>query len=209
MNRTADTDFPIHDLVAARWSPVGFDARPVPVAELCSLFEAARWSASSFNEQPWSFLLATRDDTDAFERVLSCLVEANQDWAKNVPVLALTCTCHRFQHNDKLNTAALHDLGLAVAGLTFEATARNLFVHSMKGILPDRARELFEVPDNVEVVAAIALGYLADLATLPEQLRKRDQSPRTRKRLSGFVFGSRWGLASGLVEERSSGFSGS
>ena len=122
------------------WSPYAFSDRPVSEDDLRSLFEAARWAASSYNEQPWRYIVATRTDTEAFERLVSCLVEGNQPWAKLAPVLALGCTSLNFAANGRPNDAAEHDLGAASACLCLEATARGLFVHQMIGILPDKAR---------------------------------------------------------------------
>src|SRR5262249_35234267 len=126
-NKQAKPDHPIHELIARRWSPYAFADRPVSPVDLRSLFEAARWAASSYNEQPWSYIVATRDNPTEFERVLSCLVEGNQAWAKVAPVLALGCTSLKFTLNGKPNAAALHDLGLAAGNMCLEATARGLF----------------------------------------------------------------------------------
>jgi nitroreductase len=197
--KTADSDHPIHALIAERFSPYGFDSRPVPVDELRSLFEAARWAPSSYNEQPWSYIVATSDDPEAYERLLSCLVEANQKWARAAPVLALGVTRGLFVRNDKLNAAARHDLGQASAHLTFEATARGLSVHQMIGILPDRARELYRIPEHSEALTALAIGYAADPESLPEALAAGDRAPRSRKRLSEFVFAGAWGVRSEIT----------
>jgi nitroreductase len=163
------------------------------------LFEAARWAASSYNEQPWRYIVATRANPVEFERLLSCLVEGNQPWAKSAPVLALGCTSLNFAYNGKPNAAALHDLGLASANLTLEANARGLLVHQMIGILPDRARELYQIPDDVQPLTGLAIGYLGDLNALPEPYKARDLAPRTRKPLAEIVFGDQWGAASDLV----------
>lgn len=194
-NKHATPDHPIHDMIARRWSPYAFADRPVSEADLRALFEAARWAASSYNEQPWSYIVATKADPDEFERVLSCLVDANQAWAKAAPVLALGCTSLRFSRNNQPNAAAVHDLGLASATLTFEATARGLFVHQMIGILPDKARVAFRIPEGVQPVTALAIGYRADPGVLPEMIRERDLAPRQRKPLAKFVFGGEWGKA--------------
>jgi nitroreductase len=198
--KLANPDHPIHDLIARRWSPYAFADRPVSDDDLPSLFEAARWAASSYNEQPWSYILATKAEPDAFERLLSCLVEGNQAWASAAPVLALGCTSLRFTRNGKPNAAAIHDLGLASATLTFEATARGLLVHQMIGILPDKARDLYRIPEGVQPLTGLAIGYAADASTLPEKLRDRDLAPRGRKTLADFVFGGAWGTPSGLVQ---------
>lgn len=193
MTKTTPTDFPIHDLISARWSPCGFENRPVAADELNSLFEAARWAASSYNEQPWSFIATTRDSTADFEKALSCLVDGNQQWAKEVPVLVITCTSLSFARNAKSNAAAEYDLGQAVSNLSLEATSRGLSVHQMIGIFPDKARELFEVPEGVNPMTALAIGYAADPAGLPDNLRARDLAPRSRKPQSAFVFFGKWG----------------
>ncbi len=122
--KRASTDHPVHDLIAERFSPYGFSDQPVSPEEIRSLFEAARWAASSYNEQPWNFIVATADDPEAFDRLASCLVDANQDWARRAPVLALGCIRTKFSRNGLPNLVALHDLGLASANLCLEATAR-------------------------------------------------------------------------------------
>jgi nitroreductase len=193
--KQAKPDHPIHDLVAKRWSPYAFSDRPVSPEDLRSLFEAARWAASSYNEQPWRYIVATKANPAEFERVLSCLVEGNQAWAKAAPVLGIGCVSLNFERNGKPNAAAIHDLGLASATLTFEATARGLVVHQMIGIVPDKVRELYHVPEGVEPKTGLAIGYAADPNTLPEKLRERDVSPRTRKKLAEFVFERDWGTA--------------
>ncbi len=186
-------DHPIHELVARRWSPYGFASRPVPPADLRSLFEAARWAASSFNEQPWRFLVAIREDEAAFARVLECLMEGNRTWAADAPALALGCVRTTFARDGRENSVARHDLGLAVGNLTLEATARGLFVHQMAGVLPERARDLFAIPAEFEMVTGIAIGYRAEAKD--PNLRRRDEGPRTRRPLAEFVFGDRGGRA--------------
>ncbi|MBI2302913.1 MAG: nitroreductase family protein [Armatimonadetes bacterium] len=197
--KRAVPDHPIVDLLAARWSPYAFADRPVAAEDLRSLFEAARWAASSYNEQPWTYLVATRDQPDEFARLLACLVEGNQAWAKDVPVLALGVVHHQFVRNGRDNRAAVHDLGLASANLTVEATARGLCVHQMIGILPDKAREVYGIPDDWEAWTALAIGCVGDPAGLPEALQPRDLSPRQRKPLSEFVFSGAWGRSSPFV----------
>jgi nitroreductase len=199
MTRRAATDHPVHEHIAHRWSPYAFSDRPVSHEDLRSLFEAARWAPSSYNEQPWSYIVATRDDPEEFARLLSCLVEGNQVWAKAAPVLALGCTNLNFKLNGKPNAAAEHDLGLAAGNLVHEATNRGLVVHQMIGILPDRARELYQVPEGVRPLTGLAIGYVGAPEALPEKLRDRDTAPRTRKPLGAFVFGRRWGATSDLV----------
>jgi nitroreductase len=190
--KRANSEYPIQDFVAERWSPYGFSDRTVPEADLRCLFEAARWAASSFNEQPWSYIVATKAQEAAFARLLSCLVEANRNWAKAVPVLALGVATLEFKRNGKPNRVAIHDLGLATGNLVAEATARGLSVHQMGGILPDRAKEIYDIPDGSEAVTAMAIGYAGNPDSFPEEIRKRDLAPRERKLQRDFVFGAAW-----------------
>ena len=198
--KRAKLDHPIHELLASRWSPCSFADRPVSDDDLRSLFEAARWAPSSRNEQPWSYIVATKADLEEFERLLSCLVEGNQAWAKAAPVLALGCTSLNFVRNGKSNAAAVHDLGLASGSLVLEATARGLFVHQMIGILPDKARELYRIPVGVQPLTGLAIGYAGDPNSLPEPYKERDLAARNRKSVNEFVFGGQWGTASALIK---------
>lgn len=198
----AATEHPILKLLAERWSPYGFEDRPVLEEDLLSLFEAARWAASSYNEQPWNYLIATKKDSIEYDRILSCLVEANQAWAKTAPVLVLGVVSMQFARNKQDNKAAVHDLGLAAGNLLVEATARGLSVHQMIGILPEKARALYQIPEHFEVWTALAIGYQADPAKLPDAWRVRDTAPRQRKPLGKFVFTGKWGQSSPLVVKR-------
>lgn len=192
MIKHAKTEHPVQDFIARRWSPYGFADREISEADLRSLFEAARWAASSFNEQPWSYIVATKAQETEFARLLSCLVEANQNWAKAAPVLALSVATLHFKRNGKPNRVAIHDLGLATGNLVAEATARGLSVHQMGGILPDRAREIYGIPDGSEAVTGMAIGYAGDPDSLPEEIRERDLAPRERQPQREFVFRATW-----------------
>ncbi len=193
--KAAQLDHPIASVLADRYSPYAFADRDVSSDDLRSLFEAARWAASSYNEQPWSYILATRADAEAHGKLLSCLVEGNQGWAAAAPVLALGIVTHPFRRNGKPNKAAPHDLGLASGNLCAEATTRGIAVHQMIGILPERAAELYAIPEGSEAFTGLAIGYAAPAESLPENLRERDLAPRTRKPLGEFVFGTRFGEA--------------
>lgn len=194
-------EIPLHELIKNRWSPRAFDARPVEPEKLRSLFEAARWAASSMNSQPWYFIVATKDDPETFGRVLQSFVEFNRSWAKNAPVLALSVARMNFEHNGEPNRYAFHDVGQAAANLALQAHALGLQVHQMGGILPEKARELFAIPEGYDVVAGIALGYPGDPESLPEKLKERELAPRTRKATSSFVFAGEWGKPSVISQE--------
>jgi nitroreductase len=198
MQKPAETAHPIHELLARRWSPRAFSDRRVEPGTLRSLWEAARWAPSSANEQPCSFIVATRDDPQEFGRLLGCLVEGNQVWAKEAPVLMISVAAKLDRDKDP-NAHAWYDVGQAVADLSVQATDLGLFVHQMAGILPDKIRELYQIPDTHEPVTGIALGYPGTPEQLPDKLRQRELAPRTRKPIGEFVFAGRWGQKSKLV----------
>lgn len=200
MSKIAVTDHPIAKSLTDRWSPYAFSDRPVADADLRSLFEAARWAASAFNEQPWRYLVARRSDGDAYDQVLSCLVEPNQAWAQAAPVLLLTVVSENYSQNGKANGTAEHDVGLAAGNLSAEATARGLHLHKMAGILPDRAREIFNIPEGYRALTATAIGYAADPATLPDEMRERETSPRSRRPLAETVFTGSWDRSADLLD---------
>jgi len=119
---------------------------------------------------------------------LSCLVQANQEWAKNASVLVLGITHLTFDRTGKENKAAIHDLGAAVSHLSFEATTRGISVHQMIGIEPQKARQVYTIPEDYEVLIAFAIGYPDLSKTATDDLAIRDRTPRVRKTISEFVF---------------------
>ncbi|MBM4112101.1 MAG: nitroreductase [Phycisphaerae bacterium] len=193
MSHEAPVDAPILALLRERWSPYVYSSKPVPDADLRAIFEAARWAPSSYNEQPWRFIVATSADAAAHAKVLLCLVEANQAWAKHAPVLALGCHTTVHAKNGKPNKAAAHDLGQAAAQLSIEAASRGIRVHQMIGIVPERAKELFKVPDGVEVLTGLALGYPGEPAKAAPDLASRDAARRPRISIGETVFAGAWG----------------
>jgi nitroreductase len=193
MQNPAPTAVPLHDLVKHRWSPRAFGDKNVAPDVLRSVFEAARWAPSSSNMQPWAYIVATRDQEDDYAKILSTLVEFNQGWAKNAPVLVLSVAQIKTPKDGSSNRWAFHDVGSASAQLTFEANSHGLLVHQMAGLDPNKAREVFAIPQDWDAVAALAIGYPGDPQSLPEQLRQRELAPRSRKPLSEFVMTGRWG----------------
>lgn len=202
MEKLADTTYPIEPLLQQRWSPRAFAERPVEPAKLLRLWEAARWSASCSNQQPWHFIVATKEDAGEYARLLSCLRENNQQWATRAPVLMVSVAKLSFDMNGQPNRYAFHDVGLGVANLIVQATALGLCVHQMAGFYPDKVRELYGVPDDFEPVAGIVLGYPGDPATLSEELRQREVAPRVRKPLEAFIFQGAWGQTSPLAKSQ-------
>src|SRR5271166_932247 len=184
MQKLAPTDHPVLETIRERWSPRAFSEKAVPAEVLRSLFEAARWAPSSHNEQPWAFLVATKDDHASHARILSTLVEFNQAWAKHAPVLAIAISELTFASGGKPNRNAFYDTGAAVTNLSIEATVHGLFVHQIAGFDPHKAIELFSIPTGWEPIAAFVIGYPGDPGSLPELLRERELAPRTRKPLA-------------------------
>jgi nitroreductase len=201
MFKPANTEYPVHSLVVNRWSPRAFSDKPVSHEVLRSLFEAARWAPSSNNEQPWAFIVATKEEPENFQKALSTLVEFNQVWAKNAPVLVIAVSEMEFARNHQPNRNAFYDTGAAVAHLTSEATARELFVHQMAGFDPHKAIELFHIRKGWEPIAAFVIGYPGDPKDLPEQLRERELAPRTRKPVKDFVMSGEWGTPATFLSE--------
>jgi nitroreductase len=191
--KLADTLSSVHELIRARWSPRAFSDREVSDADLRTIFEAARWAASSFNEQPWRFLVARKSDPVAFEKILHILLPFNQAWAKKAPVLFIMAAKRTFSHNSTPNSYAVHDAGQALAHVFLQATALGLHAHGMAGFDRDRARTELAIPEDYDLAAAVALGYLGSPDDLPEQQRQSETARRTRKPLDEIVFGAHFG----------------
>jgi len=202
MKKPAVVRYLIHELIETRWSPVTFADRPVEREKLGSLMEAARWAASCYNEQPWRFIVASKDAPKDYERALACLVELNQAWARTAPVLMVAVASLRFERDGSENGWARHDVGMAVMSLLLQATALGLHAHAMAGFDKDAARAAFAIPDGFEPMTAIAVGYLGDPAKAPEALRKRDEAPRSRKPLESFVYAGRWGRVAPFIGDK-------
>ncbi len=198
MEKAAASTHPIHELIKKRWSPRAFAARPVEHDKLLSLFEAARWAPSSRNAQPWSFILATKEDVVGFNRLLGCLTRENRRWAQRAPVLIL-CVAHRYLRPGKVDRLAFYGVGLAVGNLVIQATALGLYVHQAGGINKSAVREAFNIPEGYEPVDVIAVGYVGEPENLPADLQEQERAPRERKPLAQFVFSGRWGNTSPIV----------
>ena len=193
MENPANTELKLLELLRTRYSPRSFADRPVDAGDLDLLFEAARWAPSCFNEQPWRFIVATREDPEAHATLSAGLAPSNQLWASKAPVLLLCTTSSTFAKNGKPNALAEHDLGLAMGNLTAQATALGLSVHMMAGINRDQLRASFGIPEDVAIVCAAAVGYAGPADLLPEALAERERAPRVRKPQAELVFSGRWG----------------
>ncbi len=192
MDKPAPTSESIHALLKRRFSPLAFSSEPVTADVLRRIFEAARWAPSSFNEQPWRFVLARREDEESFERLLDCVIDKNREWAAAAPVLALSVARTTFAGSGQPNRHALHDVGLAVCQLTTQATALGVAVHQIAGFDVEAARAAFAVPEPFEPVAVLAIGYPGDPDALPAKLREKERAARRRMPLTDLVFAASW-----------------
>jgi nitroreductase len=199
MENPAITSHDIHPLLANRWSPRAFDSELVEPEKLAQLFEAARWSASCFNDQPWVFMVATKDDTVNYQKLLDCLVPFNVSWAQAAPVLILAIAQKNFKHNGKPNAWSEYDAGQAVANLVCQATALGLFAHQMGGFDADKAIATFHIPDSAKPMAAIAIGYAGEVSNRPSELQEKETAPRARQPLSSFVFTGDWQQSASFI----------
>lgn len=185
MNHTiAPPDIDVHPLIAKRFSARQFSDQPILRTSLLRLFEAARWAPSSRNQQPWQFVVASKDQPGEHEKMFALLKEGNQSWAGSAPVLVLVLAENR--DYERGSRVSFHDAGLAVANLTFQALAEDIYVHQMGGFYADQARQAYNIPQNYEPVTVLALGYLTDEG-------ERELRPRQRKPLQDFVFAGTWG----------------
>jgi nitroreductase len=188
----------VHELIRMRWSPRSFSDRPVSDQDLKTILEAARWAASSSNEQPWRFIVARKSDGALYDKLLHILVPGNQIWAGTAPVLIITAAKRTFTQSGHPNLYAWHDTGQALAHIFLQATALDLHGHGMAGFDRDRARTELGIPEDYDPVAAVALGYLDSPDKLPEPYREREHSPRTRKPLNELTFVGSWDQPLGL-----------
>jgi nitroreductase len=197
-----DTRSPINELLSQRWSPRAFTSRQIEPEDIISLFEAARWSPSSANEQPWRFIVAAREDGTVFSALRDSLMEGNKRWAQHAPLLVLGLAQSTYQQSGKPYRHSLYDLGQSVAHLTVQASSVGLGVHQMGGFDPGKLRTTLSIPEGFEPVIVLAIGYPNQPDSLPDDLRIREQAPRVRKPLENLVFTESWGVPSHHVASK-------
>jgi nitroreductase len=180
MQKSNQIEHPVSDLIKNRKSIRAFSNRPIDPDKINSLFEATRWAPSSTNEQPWVYIYATRDQTELWEKLFSCLNDGNKAWAKDVPLLILSLARKNFTRFHGTNTYAMYDLGGANSFLSLQAVELGLQVRQMAGFHRERVIEQLNIPDTFEVGVFIAVGYPGDPETLPENLKIREAAPRER-----------------------------
>lgn len=203
MNKPAITKLEIHPVIKKRWSPRSFQAdKPVEPEKLQRIFEAARWAPSSFNEQPWRFIIGTRGDgskgdgtrgDETWEKLYGTLAEFNQKWAHLAPILVLTLGKKTHTKTGKPNKVYKYDLGASAAYMTFQAYTDGLVMHQMGGFDKEKAIEAFDIPADYEPVTAIAIGYQDVPEKLIPEMEESERAPRTRHELDKLLFSGRFG----------------
>lgn len=184
------TDTPIAPLLADRWSSLAFDPAPLTDAQVAALFEAARWAPSCYNEQPWRYVYAQKND--AGRDVIESLLMDGNAWAKNASLLIVGFAKSTFERNNKPNGYHLHDTGAASLQLVLQATHMGLASHQMAGFSADTANTVLGVPADFAPTSMIAIGHAGTINDLAEDLQTRESAVRTRKSHSDFAFRERW-----------------
>lgn len=176
-----------------RRSPRAYTSQPVSAEVLQQLFTAASSAASCFGEQPWRFLVGSKETSpEAFQKILGTLAEFNQGWAKNASAIALALAKKTFSHDSNPNAWAKHDVGQAVATLAIQGVELGVQIHQMAGFSQEAARAAFQVPADYDLVSVFTIGYPGNLEALPEALQQRETAPRTRKPLGEILFEGGW-----------------
>ncbi len=181
-------DYPVHDLIKKRWSPRAFSNKAIPMGEIRSLFEAARWAASARNLQPWYFIWANKENVSLYQELTDCLDPWNQQWTKTADLLIIAFIKKLNGEKRYINETALFDLGLAIGNMTTQASSAGIYLHSMGGIKPDFIKEHFQVAVEFEPVLMIAGGYLGDIKDIPADIASGEYAEQLRKNQEEFVF---------------------
>lgn len=181
----------VKEAIEKRWSPRAFSDQMVERDLVKDLLKIAGTAPSSFNEQPWYYLVGFKGE-ESYDKLFETLVEFNQSWTKTAPVLMIGVVRKAYAKNGSPNAHAKHDLGQSTSYMTLAAMEDGVYLHQMGGFSADKARELFDIPEAYEAVTAIAMGYPGDKSQLPEDLAKQESPESPRKELSEFVFEEKW-----------------
>lgn len=187
MEASTEFESAVLDIIKNRKSRRAYSNRQIEPHVIKSLFEAARWAPSSMNDQPWTYIYATKDQPELWNKLFDALNESNQVWAKEAPLLVLSMARKNFTQNGRPNGSAKYDLGSANAFLTLQATELDLNIHQMGGYDHDKAIANLNIPDSYELGVIMAIGYVGDAEMLPENLKQRELAPRQRHVQREFV----------------------
>lgn len=180
MQKSTEFELEVLPEIQNRRSRRAYSSTPLESEKIQSLFEAARWAPSSLNEQPWTYIYATKDQPELWNKLLSVLNEGNITWASDAPLLILSLYRKNLLRNNQPNGSAKYDLGGANAFLSLQATSLGLNVHQMGGYDRQKAKDVLNIPDSFDFGVMMAIGYPGDPATLSENLKQREVAPRER-----------------------------
>ncbi len=197
MKKPAVTQLEIHPIIKNRWSPRAFRKKKVEPAKLKRIFEAARWAPSSFNEQPWRFILGIKGDS-SWDKLFECMVKFNQDWAGRAPLLLLALG-KKTTSKGAPNKVYQYDVGQSMAYITFQAEAEGLVVHQMGGFSREKAGELFSVPEDYVPLTMMAIGYQDNPESLDRDFQEKEKAPRSRNPVGELLFSDTFGKEARLV----------
>lgn len=178
----------LHENIRERWSPYSFSERPLDPEKLTLTLEAAICAPSSFNEQPWLFVYAERDDSASFRAFVSFLDENNKLWASQAGALVVNLARAKSSVTKKDNFYALHDTGIAVGNIINQATALGLDIHIMGGFSRQKVRSYLKLEDDIVPVAMMAIGYFGENSEIPEEIADKDKVRRKRKPFNEVIF---------------------
>ena len=180
--KKAKTIYPVLDIIKNRWSPRSFSDKDISSEDLNTIIEAATWSFSAMNEQPWRYVIARRG-TALFMAFLKTLYPGNKPWNNQAAAFVLSINKTKFEGTDSININALHDIGAANILLTLQANSMGIYTHMLAGYSKDQVRKLLVLADGLEPVVLIALGYLDEPEKLDEPFKTRELTSRSRKGL--------------------------
>lgn len=198
MKKETKNQYPILDIIKERWSPRAFSPKSVEPEKIQSLMEAARWAPSSFNGQPWRFILGVKGQGDGYDKIQQGLVEFNQIWSQTAPLLIVALGRKNFAHSGEPNTAWQYDTGASVAFLTLQAMSMGLYMHQMGGFSKQKLIELLEIPADYEPLTVLAIGYMGSADVLPPDFQKMEMGERSRMPFNELVFDNKFGQASNI-----------
>lgn len=179
-------EYGVNKIFLDRWSPRAMSGEKLSNNELLTLFEAARWAPSSYNNQPWRFIYAIKESTH-WQKMFELMVPFNQSWAKNAGALVLIISRKNFEYNDKPSITHSFDTGSAWMSLALQGSLMGLVVHGMEGFDYDKARTTYNIPQNYNVEAMCAIGKQGQKKDLPIDLQKKEE-PSDRKPLKDIIF---------------------
>ncbi len=180
MEKTAVVEHEVIEAINTRKSGRAYSDKPVEPEKIHMLLEAARWAPSSMNEQPWRYVLATKDNSELYSKVFNTLADSNKIWAQHAPVLIVSLARKTFLRNGTANRHAMYDTGAANALLCIQTSALGLNAHQMGGFDYPVLKTALNIPDDIEIACVISIGYPGNPDELPEALRTRELAPRER-----------------------------